>query len=66
MKKFRMIVAVIALILMLVTLTLINYDDLSWSANTSNYLGLMAGVTIIGTAFYSNNYEKKQGNDTKK
>lgn len=65
MRKFRIIIAIIAFILMIVTLTFIDYDDLSWEVNKSNYLGLITGVIIIGTAIYSNNYEKKQAENAK-
>ena len=65
MRKFRIIIAIIAFILMLLTLTFIDYNDLSWSVNKSNYLGLITGVVIIGTAIYSNNYEKKQAENAK-
>lgn len=58
MKKFRTIIAIAAFILMIITLVFIDYENLSWAANKSNYLGLITGVVIIGTAIYSNNYEK--------
>jgi hypothetical protein len=65
MRKIRIIIAIIAFVLMLLTLTFIDYNDLSWSVNKSNYLGLITGVVIIVTAIYSNNYEKKQAKNAK-
>ena len=50
---------------MIITLTFIDYNDLSWTVNKSNYLGLITGIVIIATAIYSNRYESKQEEDAK-
>ena len=47
MRLIRRILAVISLILILLILIFMNYDDLSWSANSGNYLGLMASLLNI-------------------
>ena len=65
MKKFRTIIAILTFLLMIITLIFIDYNDLSWAVNKSNYLGLITGIVIIATAIYSNRYERKHEEDAK-
>ena len=65
MRKFRTIIAVIAFVLMIITLAFIDYNDLSWSVNKSNYLGIITGILIIITAILSNRKDIKQKKDAK-
>jgi uncharacterized membrane protein len=47
MRTIRIILAVISFILFLLILIFMDFDDLSWSANRSNYLGLFACILNI-------------------
>jgi hypothetical protein len=47
MKQIRRVLIIISIILIILILIYMNYDDLSWSANRSNYLGLMACLLNI-------------------
>jgi hypothetical protein len=42
MRKFRAIIAILALALTIYTITEINYKDLSWHVNKGNYLGIIS------------------------
>ncbi len=47
MKSIRRVLAAISVILIILILVFMNYDDLSWSANRTSYLGLMACLLNI-------------------
>lgn len=59
MKRFRIIMAFIFLILIALILVFIDYKDLSWHANRSNYIGLLSGVFGIASLLISNASENK-------
>jgi hypothetical protein len=47
MKQIRRILAVVSIIIIILLLINMNYDDLSWAANKSNYLGIGACILNI-------------------
>jgi hypothetical protein len=47
MKEIRKILAVLSVVLIALILMFMNYNDLSWSANKNNYLGLFACVLNV-------------------
>jgi hypothetical protein len=47
MKSIRIILAVMSVILIVLILIYMNYNDLSWPANKNSYLGLAACVLNI-------------------
>ena len=47
MKSIRIILAVMSVILIILILFYMNYNDLSWSANRNSYLGLAACLLNI-------------------
>ena len=59
MKKFRIGFIVIAVIVIIVTITLLDYNNLSWSNNRSNYGSIILMIVIIIGMLYSNWHEGK-------
>jgi hypothetical protein len=47
MNQIRKILAIISVILIVLILLFMNFNDLSWSANKGNYLGIMACILNI-------------------
>jgi hypothetical protein len=47
MKQIRYFLAIISAVLIVLIIIYMDHDDLSWAANKSNYLGLMACVLNI-------------------
>lgn len=47
MGKIRKILMVVSFIVFVLILVYMNYDDMSWAANKSNYLGLLACLVNI-------------------
>jgi len=62
MKKFRLWLVAFASIMIIGQLILTDYDDLSWSNNAGNYLGIISMVCIIISMILSNRHENKQEN----
>ena len=52
MNLIRRVLGVISVILIILILLYMNYDDLSWAANKSNYLGLSACILNIWALIY--------------
>ena len=44
-RKARVVMAVVAILLTIYAVVDLNYSDLSWTANRSNYLVIVMGVT---------------------
>ncbi len=61
MNILRKILTGFTVILMIIVLFYIDYSNLSWSNNYSNYIGLITGLCIILSVILSNHYEKKRG-----
>ena len=60
MRTFRTILAVGALAYLIYNLFELNYKDLSWQANKSNYLYIIFMVIIIISMIYSIRYDAKR------
>lgn len=61
MRKLRNILTLVVIGMMAVILICyFNYEDLSWTANKSNYIGLLTVVCVIITNIGSNRVEKKR------
>jgi hypothetical protein len=52
MQLIRRLLIIISVILIVLILIYMNYDDLSWSVNKGSYLGLMACVLNIWALVY--------------
>jgi len=63
MKKFRIVLVIFAVIIIIVQLTVVKYTDLRWSENTGSFLVIISMILLIISMIYSNRYEKK--NQTK-
>jgi hypothetical protein len=59
MRQFRLIVAGISVVLILVTLLFINYQDLVSKSNIGSYLGILAMLFNILAMILSNRHEAK-------
>jgi len=64
MRRFRIILAVIAFAYFIYNLIELNYKDLSWQANKSNYLNIIFTVIIIFGMIYSIKYDAKRRKKT--
>jgi hypothetical protein len=53
-KKLRNGITVIAAILLIIWIFTINFDDLSWKANSSNYLGILAMGFLVANGIMRN------------
>ena len=60
MTKIRFGLIAFASILIIVQLILIDYNDFSWSNNSSNYLLTISMTCIIIAMIFSNKHEKKK------
>lgn len=58
MNKLRNILIVAAVILLAAIFYYIDYSDLTWSNNRSNYLGIITALLLIIALFLSNRKEK--------
>jgi hypothetical protein len=59
MRKFRTIIAVFAVILIIYTLTEIDYKDLSWHMNKGSYLGIISMTFTLIAMILTNVSEAK-------
>ncbi len=62
MQKRRITIIIIALILLMIGLFITNFDDLSWSNNKGNYLGIIAILFAIVSMIISYIIEAKRRN----
>jgi hypothetical protein len=53
-KKLRNGITAIAAILLIIWIFTINFDDLSWKANSSNYLGILAMGFLVANGIMRN------------
>ena len=60
MQKRRITMIIIALILLMIGLFITNFDNLSWSNNKGNYLGIIAILFAIVTMIISYIIEVKR------
>jgi hypothetical protein len=60
MKKYRSGLIALALVLIIVQLTIVDYDDLSWSNNSGSYLGVFSMALLILAMIASNRAEKNE------
>lgn len=58
MKKYRSGIIALAVVLIIVQLTIVDFDDLSWSNNSGSYLGVFSMVLLILAMIASNRAEK--------
>jgi predicted ferric reductase len=59
MKKFRRVLILFALLIMIGQLVIIDYSDLSWSNNAGSYLGILSMILLIASMIYSIRYDQK-------
>ncbi len=59
MIKFRNVMAGIAALLIILTLYFLDWNDLSWSKNYSNYIGIISMGCVIVAMILSNRHEEK-------
>ena len=59
MRKTRNIVSIVAAILIVIILFEINYDDLSWAENKSNFLVIISMSLLLISMILSNRAVKK-------
>jgi hypothetical protein len=59
MKNFRTIIALCAIALIIFALTQIDYNDLSWHTNKSNYLGIISMIFTLTAMILTNISESK-------
>lgn len=64
MKKLRNGLIIGAIVIIIAHLTFIDYGNLTWSKNSSSYLGLISMILLIISMTGSIIYDKKQ--ETKK
>ena len=62
MRKFRLVMSIMALIFIAIGIAMIDYNDLSWSNNSGEYLGIFSASGIIFLMVLSHRYEKKNIN----
>lgn len=58
MKMFRWGLIVFACIVIVGQLSILNYDDLSWSANSGSYLGILSMLCVIAAMYFSNRFSR--------
>jgi len=59
MKKFRLGIIAFAVVLIIIQLTIVDFNDLSWSNNSGSYLGLFSMVFLILAMIASNRAKKE-------
>lgn len=59
-KKVRVGLIVLAIVLIIVNLTLIDYRNFTWTNNLSKLLGIMAMIGLIISIVLQIRYDKKQ------
>ena len=64
MKKYRNVLIVVAIVLVVIQLTKLDFSNLSWSNNEGSYLGVLSMIFIILSMIFSNRYEKKHSDDS--
>ncbi len=60
MTKARWILTVVAVIFFLFNVLILNFKDLSWTENSSSYIGMLSMFFVVGTMIASNKHEKKR------
>jgi len=60
MKKYKLLLTVFALVVIVAQLCLINYTNIVWSNNVGHYLGIIAMLLVIISVVCSNRGAKKQ------
>ncbi len=60
MKKLRTILSIMIVLMISYILITMDYSDLSWHVNKSNYLGVFSGLLTIIVNTLSNVKESKQ------
>ncbi len=60
MTKFRNTLMTLALILIAISLYYMDFNNLSWSNNSGNYLGIISMVFVIISMIASNKFEKRK------
>jgi hypothetical protein len=60
MKNLRSGLIIFAGALIIVQFGFIDFDDLSWAANSSSYLGILSMTCVIIAMFLSNRAEKRK------
>lgn len=48
----------VAVALMAVSISMLNFDDLSWNENIKAYIGILVVLTVFAAKFYVNNINK--------
>jgi len=59
-QKVRILVFIVALILLIINIISLNYNDLSWNTNSSHYLGIIAMFMISLSMLISYFEERKK------
>ena len=59
MKKFRLGIIAFAVVLIIIQLTIVDFNDLSWSNNSGSYLGVFSMVLLILAMIASNRAKKE-------
>ena len=59
MKKYRSGIIAFAAVLIIIQLTIVDFDDLSWSNNMGSYLGVFSMALLILAMIASNRAEKE-------
>jgi len=64
--KFRLLLVIIMLSLVVITFFYVDYADLSIQNNRTEYLSVTTGLLIAGIGLWSNKIEVKRNNRDKK
>jgi cytochrome c oxidase subunit IV len=59
MRKFRIVLIIIAVIVIIGLLTAVDYSNLIWSKNSESYLGIISMICVIIGMILSNRHEKR-------
>ena len=65
MRKYRLVVTILAIILIVIGLTDLDYNDLSWTNNKGTYFGIIGMLCTITAMLGSNWDDKRNANKTK-
>ncbi|WP_319482875.1 hypothetical protein [uncultured Draconibacterium sp.] len=60
LSKQMDVITVIAIVLMAISISILDFNNLQWSNNEKSYIGLLIVIIIIFSKYLINIYSKKQ------
>jgi len=60
MKRFRVLLSIFAIIIIIGQTALLDFDDLSWKNNDGNYLGILSMLLLILSIILSQRDEARK------